>query len=445
MTATHVIGSPEKGVALPGVAPKVEQTEQGDGALGNQNSRPPGEGESLPVQGGFDYGSLPAEIRSEAKSAADEIKSLMRHTIVDVGAALARIKERIPHGQWAKWLLAEFGLTQRSAQNYMAAAGLVAKNETVSVLQPKTLYLLASPSIPEAIRQTVIERFDAGEPMADRAIKEIIGKARIELREVQRRAEEVARDATLSPRARRSRAQRQAEREREEQEWERKRAYEDEATNKAADLLISHLPPDEATRLRDLLRNCTPYKIAGALLDRLKRAVSCEPSPPVDPTAPEEMVTVTVSTACGIPLPDIMIPAAALTETTEKRPAAAKRVGLDGDDLQPVVNEEAGDPSAPESPASEAPVNNDMFEGTFGGGPLTTLQKQYTKLSDRLGAYDWVMRRLSLGETPAKDDTSEVEGFVRWFVAAPAAIQQQFRADIGERPAKQEAGDAARL
>ena len=33
MTATHVIGSPEKGVALPGVAPKVEQTEQGDGAL----------------------------------------------------------------------------------------------------------------------------------------------------------------------------------------------------------------------------------------------------------------------------------------------------------------------------------------------------------------------------------------------------------------------------
>src|SRR5439155_730436 len=137
-----------------------------------QNIRPPGERETLPVQAGFDYGSLPAEIRGEAKSAANEIKSLMSHTIVDVGTALARIKERIPHGQWAKWLLAEFGLTQRSAQNYMAAAGLVAKNETVSVLQPKTLYLLASPSIPEVIRQTVIERFDAGEPIADRAIKE---------------------------------------------------------------------------------------------------------------------------------------------------------------------------------------------------------------------------------------------------------------------------------
>ena len=173
--------------------------------------------------------------------------------------------------------------------------------------------------------------------------------------------------------------------------------------------------------------------------------MSCEPSPPVDPTAPEEMVTTTVSTACGISLPDLRIPAAALTGTTEKRGAAAKRVGLDGDELQPVVNEEAGDPSAPKPPASEAPVNNEMFEHAFEGDPLTTLQKQYTKLSDRLGAYDWVMRRLSLGDSPAKDNTSEVEGFVRWFVAEPAAIQHQFRADIGERPAKQEAGDAARL
>jgi Protein of unknown function (DUF3102) len=128
MTATHAIGSPEEGVALPGVAPKVEQAEQGDGALGKQNIRPPGERETLMVQAGFDYGAFPIEIRGEAKSAADEIKSLMRHTIVDVGAALARIKERIPHRQWAKWL-AEFGLTQRSAQNYMAAAGLVAKYE----------------------------------------------------------------------------------------------------------------------------------------------------------------------------------------------------------------------------------------------------------------------------------------------------------------------------
>ena len=136
-----------------------------------------------------------------------------------------------------------------------------------------------------------------------------------------------------------------------------------------------------------------------------------------------------------------------LLQARDAAPVQVSRVGHDavpgGDDLQPVVNEEAGDPSAPKPPASEAPANNDMFESAFEGDPLTTLQKQYTKLSDRLGAYDWVMRRLSHGETPANDDKSEVAGLVRRFIGAPAAIQNQFRAGIGKRPAKQEAGDAA--
>jgi hypothetical protein len=44
-------------------------------------------------------------------------------------------------------------MTERTARNYMAAAELVSKSETVSVLQPKTLYLLASPSTPEPIER----------------------------------------------------------------------------------------------------------------------------------------------------------------------------------------------------------------------------------------------------------------------------------------------------
>src|SRR5436309_212642 len=100
--------------------------------IGSPGKEPCHEPETLPVQSGFDYGLLPSEVRAEAKSAADQIKTLMHRAIVDVGTALARIKERLPHGQFGKWLSAEFGLTERTAQNYMAAAALVSECETVS-------------------------------------------------------------------------------------------------------------------------------------------------------------------------------------------------------------------------------------------------------------------------------------------------------------------------
>jgi hypothetical protein len=225
--------------------------------------------ENLPVQMGFEYGVLPAEIRAEARTAADEIKTLIRESVIKVGTALSRIKDRLPHGQFGKWLSAEFGLTERTAQNYMNAAALASKSETVSFLRPKTLYLLASPSTPDSIRQTVIERFEAGQPIPDQAIRNMVQQAKVQQKEEQQRAEEAAHEARLSPRTRRSRAQRQAEQERQHHDWERERAEKEEATNQAADLLISNLAPDSATPLRDLLQNCDSFKLIGALLNRL--------------------------------------------------------------------------------------------------------------------------------------------------------------------------------
>jgi hypothetical protein len=337
-----------------------------------------------PTQAGFDYGGLPTDIRAEVKASADEIRGLMNRTVFEVGAALTRIKDRLPHGQFGKWLLAEFGLTERTAQNYMNAAALVAKCETVSVLQPKTVYLLASPSTPEPTRQEIIERFDAGEPIPDRTVKEMIGQAKDRQKQEHRLAEDAAREAQLSPRTRRSRAQRKAKEEREHQEWERKRAEQEAATDQVADLLISHLPPEAVTQLRNLLRDCTSYKIGDALLERLKRG-----------------------------------------------------------DLQPATTPEAGDPPAPESNATAAatPVNDDMAENDQPAESaleidrLAALQKQYRNLSDQPGAHSWIMRRLCQGETPARDDNTEVAVFVRRFTSALAPIQNRFRAGIiTERP-----------
>jgi len=131
-----------------------------------------------PSKAGFDYAGLPEDIRAEAKAVADEIKMRMRGVVIEVGAALRRIKDRLGHGRFGKWLSAEFGFTERTAQNYMAAAALVAKYETVSYLQPKTLYQLAAPTTPDAVRDEIIQRFNAGERVADQTVKELISEAK---------------------------------------------------------------------------------------------------------------------------------------------------------------------------------------------------------------------------------------------------------------------------
>ena len=149
---------------------------------------------------GFDYSSLDPETRSEAQLVADEIKTRMRGAVVEVGAALARIKARLVHGQFGDWLVAEFGMTERTAQNYMSAAALAAKYETVSVLPAGSLYLLAAPSTPEPARHAVIERLGQGEAPTAKAIKALIADAKYQQREQERRrAPKTRRHKTASP------------------------------------------------------------------------------------------------------------------------------------------------------------------------------------------------------------------------------------------------------
>lgn len=134
--------------------------------------------QELSLQAAFDYTALPETIASEARRAAERVRERMRSAMIDVGVELARIKERLPHGQFGRWLDAEFGLTERTAQNYMAAAALAAKYETVSVLRPTTLYVLAGPSTPDTVRQDIVDRLSAGETLSDSTIQQMIGEAK---------------------------------------------------------------------------------------------------------------------------------------------------------------------------------------------------------------------------------------------------------------------------
>jgi hypothetical protein len=77
---------------------------------------------------------------------AAEIHQLERSTIFEKGALLAEAQRACEHGQWLDWLDSEFDMTDRTAENYMAAFRLKLKFETVSnlPLPARVIYDLAS-------------------------------------------------------------------------------------------------------------------------------------------------------------------------------------------------------------------------------------------------------------------------------------------------------------
>lgn len=193
------------------------------------------------------------------------LRERMRVAIIDVGADLRQIKERLPHGEFGKWLHAEFNMTERTAQNYMAAAALVEKYETVSVLRPKTLYLLAAPSTPSDAREKLIKRFTCGEMLSDRAVRDEISEARR-----RERLDELQRHS--SKRRQRVSAEARKKQEAARLKLEATRAKQREATEKIVALLVEVIA-DRRGELAALLK-LDPS--AFELVDGLARAIAAQ-------------------------------------------------------------------------------------------------------------------------------------------------------------------------
>ena len=82
-------------------------------------------GELVPVVVGFNYDVLEAKVAEQVRSSADRIRERVKKTvedIIDVGNDLLAVKEALPHSQFGPWLKAEFGWSERSAQNFMSVA-----------------------------------------------------------------------------------------------------------------------------------------------------------------------------------------------------------------------------------------------------------------------------------------------------------------------------------
>lgn len=117
---------------------------------------------------------------------AERIRARIARTMLDIiatGNDLIMAKEKLKHGAFTTWVVDEFGMTDRTARNYMRTATWAAdKSETVSVLPLTTVYALAAPSTPEAITTEVISDLEAGRPVDHHAIESRIRKERQERR-----------------------------------------------------------------------------------------------------------------------------------------------------------------------------------------------------------------------------------------------------------------------
>lgn len=123
----------------------------------------------------FDYGALDNADRSVVQQKTTEIRDRMGRAvqnIVEMGERLLVVKDKLGHGQFGAWLDAEFGWTPMTASRMMRAAEFVKSNNLLdSTIAPSALYLLASDSTPDEVRDQFIEAAKNGKPVTHAEVK----------------------------------------------------------------------------------------------------------------------------------------------------------------------------------------------------------------------------------------------------------------------------------
>lgn len=128
----------------------------------------------------FDYAALDSETRIVVQQRASEIRTIARRTAadaIDIGQKLIEVKARLGHGQFGRWLEAEFAWQERTAQSFMAVAERF-KNANIADLNfaPTALYMLAQPSVPDEARADALQRAESGERITVATAKAIVAE-----------------------------------------------------------------------------------------------------------------------------------------------------------------------------------------------------------------------------------------------------------------------------
>lgn len=142
--------------------------------------------ELMPVQS--EATELRSGLRWDYSQLGDAASAVIEHTIeikrnerranesvIEAGRHLIAVRDALQHGQWMDWLETEFSMSDRTARTMISIAERFdGKLETVSNLGQSVLGLLASPSVPEAAVEEVIQRSQNGETVTKATAKAVI-------------------------------------------------------------------------------------------------------------------------------------------------------------------------------------------------------------------------------------------------------------------------------
>jgi hypothetical protein len=102
--------------------------------------------------------------------------------IVEIGRRLCDAKRRLGHGKFLCWIAAEFGWSERTAENFMRIYDLSKSekfaNLDVVQLPISALYLLAAPSTPDQAIEQVAMRAGNSNGLSLADVKDIIANSR---------------------------------------------------------------------------------------------------------------------------------------------------------------------------------------------------------------------------------------------------------------------------
>ncbi|MGY6250999.1 DUF3102 domain-containing protein [Bosea thiooxidans] len=104
---------------------------------------------------------------AELQESAQKIKAL-RHAAtehaIEIGRELLRIKEKLPHGVFVKWVERACEFKIRTAQDLMKLARETEIDaKLVALMVPSTLRVYLSKKTPSAVRDTILKRLENGE------------------------------------------------------------------------------------------------------------------------------------------------------------------------------------------------------------------------------------------------------------------------------------------
>ncbi len=124
-------------------------------------------GKSVMLAPVFDYTVLTADEAAFLEEARDFIRAryaLTYQLVVEIGARLIAVRNRIQDGTWLAWVRAELPFSEDTAENYINVARYLPQvpEQAVSQFQIAALYRLASPNVPEEARQAAVNRASQG-------------------------------------------------------------------------------------------------------------------------------------------------------------------------------------------------------------------------------------------------------------------------------------------